>query len=187
MALFRTAGPEPEPIMLAEAKAHLRVDHDAEDELITALIKMAREVTEKHCGLVLGRQNWRLTMDTVSARQPTPLALHPVHAISAVTVYDQFGVARALNEESYGLRTTRRPASVAFKDLPNAAEMENGVEIDLDAGFDTEDIPAPLRQAMMLLIGQGYETRGGFSVSDQPVAVPQGYDVLIQPFRLLRI
>ena len=187
MALFRTAGPEPEPITLAEAKAHLRVDHDAEDELIDALISMAREVTEKRCGLVLGRQSWRLTVDRVTTAHLTPLDLHPVHAIDAVTVYDEFGVARALENESYRLCATRRPASIAFKALPPTAEMENGVEIDIDAGFDADAIPAPLRQAMLLLIGQGYETRGGFSADEQPVAIPQGYEVLVQPFRLVRI
>ncbi|WP_114390241.1 head-tail connector protein [Notoacmeibacter marinus] len=187
MALFRTAGPEPEPISLADAKAHLRVDHDTEDELIAALIVMAREVTERRCSLVLGRQNWRLTCDAVCTAEPTLLPLQPVRAIDAVTVYDEFGVARALDVESYRLCGNRRPASVAFRTLPTAVDMENGVEIDIAAGFDADDIPAPLRQAMMLLIGQGYETRGGFSASEQPVAVPQGYEVLVQPFRLVRI
>lgn len=187
MALFRTAGPEPEPISLADAKTHLRVDHDAEDGLIAGLIAMAREVTEKRCGVVLGLQNWRLTVDDISRSAPVTLALYPVRAIDAVTVYDEFGVARALATEDYRLGKAGRGASLTFETLPARSDMENGVEIDIAAGFDANDIPAPLRHAMMLLIGQGYETRGGFSASEQPVAVPQGYDVLVQPFRLLRV
>ncbi len=187
MALFRTAGPETEPITLAEAKAHLRVDQDAEDAIIAALVTMAREVTEKRSGLLLGRQNWRLTADAIPATEPLSLPLHPVASVDAVTVYDDFGVARSLDPGDYRLCTMHRPASIAFETLPQAAEMENGVEVDLAAGLDAEDIPAPLRQAMMLLIGQGYETRGGFSAAEQPVAVPSGYDVLLQPYRLMRI
>ena len=41
MALVMTAAPSVEPISLAEAKAHLRIDASDEDALLTSLIAAA--------------------------------------------------------------------------------------------------------------------------------------------------
>ena len=58
MALVMTAAPAAEPIGLAEAKAHLRIDADDEDTLLTALIVAARLFVERTLGLALITQGW---------------------------------------------------------------------------------------------------------------------------------
>ncbi len=58
MALVLTTAPAAEPISLAEAKAHLRIDADDEDALLTALIAAARMFVERTLGVALITQSW---------------------------------------------------------------------------------------------------------------------------------
>ena len=46
MGLKLATHPEVEPVTLAEAKAHLRLDTDADDAYVSALISAARERVE---------------------------------------------------------------------------------------------------------------------------------------------
>ena len=63
MALIRIAAPASEPLALADAKAHCRVDHTDDDALITALIVAAREQAEHETGRALVTQTWELVHD----------------------------------------------------------------------------------------------------------------------------
>jgi hypothetical protein len=63
MALQLTTAPTAEPILLAEAKARLRIDVDDEDALLTALIAAARMFVEKTLGVALITQSWSYFLD----------------------------------------------------------------------------------------------------------------------------
>ncbi|WP_297534627.1 head-tail connector protein [Nitrobacter sp.] len=54
---IRTVAPAEMPVTLAEAKAHLRVDHDDQDDLITAQIKAATAWFDGYSG-ILGRADY---------------------------------------------------------------------------------------------------------------------------------
>lgn len=54
----RVTAPAREPVSLAEAKLHLRVDGSADDITISALISMAREWAEEATDLALVPQTW---------------------------------------------------------------------------------------------------------------------------------
>jgi len=63
MTITETAPPLGEPLTLAETKAHLRVETNAEDALITALIRTVREHLERQTGLALMTRTFRLYLD----------------------------------------------------------------------------------------------------------------------------
>ncbi len=67
MALVLTSGPATEPVTVAEAKAHLRLDSDAEDVLIASLIITSRLHLEAALGLALIAQGWTLHLDQFPA------------------------------------------------------------------------------------------------------------------------
>ncbi len=57
--------PQSEPITLADTKQHLRIDHDDDDELITALISAARQHAETFTDRAFMPQTWYLYLDAV--------------------------------------------------------------------------------------------------------------------------
>ncbi|MCC0033552.1 MAG: phage head-tail connector protein, partial [Brucellaceae bacterium] len=87
MILFLTAGPQAEPVALADIKAHLRIDHDGEDALLDGYLRTARELVEQEAALCLIAQSWRLVLDDWPASGVVPLKRHPVISVDAVTRY----------------------------------------------------------------------------------------------------
>ena len=69
MTLFRTLAPGAEPVTLAEAKDHLRLQHASEDELLAGLIRAAREDVERATGMALIDQTWRLALDALAMQR----------------------------------------------------------------------------------------------------------------------
>lgn len=62
--LERIAAPQREPVTLAEAKLHLRVDSGDEDLLIESLIKAARDYVERFTDLSLIATHWRYRLES---------------------------------------------------------------------------------------------------------------------------
>lgn len=62
-SLSNLTQPASEPVTLALAKAHLRIDHTAEDDLITSWIKAAREAAEKYTGRRFITQSLRMRLN----------------------------------------------------------------------------------------------------------------------------
>lgn len=62
-----TSAPAGEPITLAEAKLHLRVDVTDDDALITSLISAARMAAETICRRAFVTQSWKVVIDQFPA------------------------------------------------------------------------------------------------------------------------
>ena len=174
MALFRTSGPDAEPLTTTECKAHLRVSHSSDDDLIAGLIRAAREEVERHTGLAL--------IDHT-------LIGWGVKQILSVTTYGSEGEASELDPASYQLDPLSRPARLHFETRPSPGIAMNGIEIDFRAGFGEAgtDVPDLLKRAMMLLVAHWYEFRAEYGAADQPVSLPEGYQRLVAGFRARRL
>lgn len=189
--------PAAEPVSLAEARAHLRVTHTDEDALIGALITAAREHVESVTGLRLIDQAWELALPAfpdATAHWPRTAQLFvelpgwPLKSVEAVTYRDAAGVLQTLATEAYRVDDFRRPARLTPVGQWPATESDNplAVRVSYTAGFgeDGSTVPAAVRSAILLLIGDLYENRQGQQEAAL-VSNPAVY-ALLWPHRLVR-
>ena len=171
-------GPAVEPVLLAEAKAHLRIDGSAEDDLIGALIAAARVAVETEIRRVLIAQKWRAIVEGWPAEGVT-LPLRPAISLEAVRFIDAAGAATVLTASDYEFD----PADFSVTLDPVASAVR--YEIDFTAGYGTSgvDVPQPLRQAIRLLVTHWYEHRSAVTLGDDPANAPLGFRELVAPYR----
>ena len=189
MTLLRTTEPETEPVTLAEAKTFLRLAGTAEDDLLTGLIRAAREDLERATGLALIEQGWRLVLDCVPGTDVVLVPRHPVREIVAVTAYGSEGEASLVAASDYQTDLISRPARLLFMRRPQPMRAMNGLEIDFRAGFGeaSTDVPDLLRRAMLVLVAHWYEFRASYGPGEQPVSYPPQYERMISAYRDRRL
>lgn len=189
MTLFRTVPPGAEPLTLADCKAHLRIAHESEDDLLGGLIRAAREEVELQTGVAMIDQDWRLALDAWPPSGIVTLARHPVKQILSVTLHGADGEAAALAPSAYRLDGLSRPARLWVETRPAPGVPLNGIEIDFRAGFGEAgtDVPDLLKRAMLLLVGHWYELRAGLGEDERGASVPDGFRRLTDGWRARRL
>lgn len=180
-------GPIDEPLTLAEAKAHLRVTWDNEDNLITRLITGAREGFERETGRQLLTATWRGFLDRFPPfdHEAIEIARPPLVAVTEVNYIDPSGVLQAWPAAEYTVETFSGPSAQrgmlfpkSEQEYPQTRRIPNAVTIDFDSGYGVAaDIPEEIREAMLAWIGHHYEHRELVIVGQTPVVVPMlGFD-----------
>src|SRR6266540_3870411 len=106
--------PLAEPVSLAEAKAHLRIDGASEEALITRLISAARRHVEAATGLALIAQGWSHFLDYWPAGPVVELPIAPVMAIEDVVVFGEDDDASTLDPAHYYADTVARRARLVL-------------------------------------------------------------------------
>jgi uncharacterized phiE125 gp8 family phage protein len=181
--------PAAEPVTLAQARAFLKLDETAEDELLGSLITAARLVVEARSGRILVDQSWRLVLDRWPAGGAIRLPLSPVSAIIAARVYDLLGSPQPVAEGSLALDGAGDPPMLRIVgEVPEIGRERAAIEIDLVAGHGPQPdaVPAPLRQAVLRLAARWFEQRGDVAARDAE-ALPREIAALVAPFRRARL
>jgi uncharacterized phiE125 gp8 family phage protein len=184
-------GPAVEPVSLAEAKAHLRVEHGDDDDTIAALIAGARVHVEAQTRRALITQTWRLSRDAWPASGRIAVLPAPLRGLVAARVYKPDGTTQAIGAEAFATDTTSAPAVLAFANgaLPAPGRVVGGIELDVEAGYGDapEDVPQPLRQAILVLVAYWYENRGLIAAGQGVAVLPETVGALIRPYRVLSL
>jgi uncharacterized phiE125 gp8 family phage protein len=186
MALDIVTPPAAEPLTVEEAKAWLRLDGGAEDQLVTALIAAARGAVENACGRLLLARGWRWRLDAWPPGNAVRLPVSPVTAVTAVTVVTPEG-ATDVPATNWMLATASDPARLVFLRPPQLpAAPADGVTIAGRAGLaeTPAGLPEPLRHAVRMTLAALWENRGDAAV---PAAVPPAALALLEPWRRIRL
>jgi len=184
LAPVRTVAPANMPVSLSEAKAHLRVDHDDQDDLITAQIKAATAYLDGYAG-ILGRalitQTWRQDFAGFAGRLPLPVS--PVIAVVGVSYFDADNVQQTLDPGFYDLFAEARGAHVTLRpgqSWPATFRRTDAVSVTFTAGYGVAaDVPEPIRQAILLIVQRLFD--GADTEID--VAIERTVHALIAPYR----
>ncbi len=161
---------------LAVFRDHLRQssgfsDAVSDDALLSQYLRAAMAQVEGRTGRALMAREFALRLTRWRDGYAQPLTIAPVTAVASVTLVDAGGVEALVPAQSYILQAdSARPRLVAAGTaLPNIP-TGGSVVILLTAGFGPawDDIPADLRQAVLLLAAQYYEGRdaGGSAEMD---------------------
>jgi uncharacterized phiE125 gp8 family phage protein len=184
--------PAIDPVSLAEAKAHLRVDADADDTLIGSLIVAATEHAQQITSRAFITQTWDLWLDEWPKGGVISVPRPPLQLVNSIKYYDTAGTEAPWAAALYYPDYTSEPGRIApiyGGTWPTTALREqNGVLVKFDAGYgdDAADVPEPIRLAMLGMIGHWYEHRE--AISDMKLAdVPAFVDALLMPYRMVLV
>ena len=191
MALVLTAQPPAEPISLAEAKAHLRIDGDHEDTLIPQLIVAARQFVERTLSLALITQGWSYYLDYWPRSACVALPIAPVQEVASVKLHEAAGGSVTLDADDYAVDVLSPSARLVLKGAmpPVLARELNAFEIAFSAGYGDEaaDVPSPIRHAITLLVAHWFERREPMLLGAGAQEVPTTVAGLLLPYRKVRL
>lgn len=179
------------PITLSMAKTFLRVDHSADDDLITLYIQAATEAAQKYTGRYFITTTLTVKMDRftdidktlllgagkftghkgslINAGDAIYLPFPPIQVINSIKTYSPSNTESTLTVSAYRLDTEY--GRVYLNDgytWPTDLRDYQAVSIEFDCGYgdDAEDVPAPIRQSILQHVNQLYACGGSCDMSD---------------------
>jgi uncharacterized phiE125 gp8 family phage protein len=166
-SLTRAAQPVVEPVSLADAKTHLRVDTESDDDHIVALITAAREWCENYTQRTFIHTQWTMTFDTfpweIELPRP-PVAVASGNTATTITYAMETGGTATLSTSQYRVDRTAEPGvirTVYAGTWPSHLLDRNSISVTWWGGYgeDGTKVPKVVRSAILMLVAYWYERR----------------------------
>ncbi len=176
----------PDPLDLDEVKAHLRVEGDDEDTLIEAYVAAATshiDGPDGWLGRAIGVQILEARCDTLTCGDCIRLPFPPVIELVSVSYLDATNVEQMADLEDFEVMGRDLVASDSNWPWVGGSTRREAVRIRYRAGY--EAIPAPIKAAILLMVGDLYRNRETVSAGAM-THVPMSTTVenLLAPFRV---
>lgn len=178
MKITLVTKPTVEPVTLAEARSHLRLDTDGsppthpDDDLVTNLITTAREYAEDFSRRAFCQQTWDLFLDRFPAGNDIELPKPPLISVTSLTYTTSDGTEETLTENTDFVVDTDsffgRVVLEYNKTWPtNTLHPKNPIKIRFVAGYAStsspsdyrENVPRKYKQGILLIVGHHYNHR----------------------------
>lgn len=182
--LSLVSAPSVEPVTLAEAKAHLRVESafTADDSPIALLLQAARELCESHVDRSFVHTTWDYILDSFPGvdhgryRSFLPIPKADLASVASVTYVDTNGDTQELTQGTAyavvtGVGGGIHPASGATWPTVEPSTV-GGVSVRFVAGYGSaaSSVPATVKAAVLLTLTHLYEHRGDGAQELPPAA-----------------
>lgn len=181
-------------LTVQEVKDYLRVDSDAEDTLLEVLIDASTQMAESYLGRFLLTTVieefydffpvYKTGVDPFHGdRNIIFLSRGPVQAVASVKYIDGNGDEQTVTASDYRTDLVSEPSRI----MPNEGwlgtkDTVNAVIIRYTCGYtQASDVPANIKMAMLLMIGEMYEKR-----VDSVHRLPTASEYLLNPYRVFR-
>lgn len=172
-----TVPPAAEPLLLADAKAHLRVDHSDDDALINANIATSRGHVESRTGTRLVTQTVSLKTDDWSDLASLPIA--PVQSITSVAYVDTAGAPQTLSTDVYEARLFGLEPSISLKFGQSWPSMQDRTLLTVVAVVGYAAAPPETIHAMKLILGDLYAHRETVAEAGMSLPLAASVDALL--------
>lgn len=162
-----------EPLTFEDAKKHLNLDDDEDQELVEELIAVAREEVEQ----LTGRQLVAATLEAYFDRFPwlIELSRSPVTEVVSIKYVAPDRTEQTVDPARYLVDAVAEPARILpapGQCWPQTACVPNAVIVQFKAGDVAADVPASIRQWMKLRIGTLYAHRESVLAGVKPETLP---------------
>jgi uncharacterized phiE125 gp8 family phage protein len=187
-SLVRSTPPAVEPVTLAEAKHHCRVDTTDDDAYISSLIAVAREYVEDRLDVTLITTVWEARYDAFPIWElllPRP----PMQAANVTVTYRNEGgsmvtITSVASQFQTDHRTTPGRIYPLYNGVwPAVRGDENSVTVQWTAGYGASGsaVPTTVKHAILLLVAHWYGTREPVTTGTtaQNLPIPLTFETLM--------
>jgi len=157
---FVTTPAVTEPLSLADAKEHLKVDTVDDDALITAQIVAARKWIEQYCNRSLPSQTLTAYFDTAPYSGLLMLPQSPCISVTSINYVDTDGNTQVWDSSKYDVDTSSVPARLCpayGESWPSVRSQMNAVNVVYVAG--QASVEEDIIHALKLIVGSLYAAR----------------------------